>query len=77
MAIVVGRYEGLYTRGSHISRGRRFVYPKKSYFSRAKPERNMTSEGKQTFISAYNKGHKMVYYTEITHTTTKHFLKLI
>ena len=32
-----------------------------------KPERNMTSEGKQ-------QGLKIVYYTEITHKTTKHFL---
>jgi hypothetical protein len=28
----------------------RFFYPKKSYFSRAKPERNMTSEGKHKCI---------------------------
>jgi hypothetical protein len=27
-----------------------FVYPQKSYFSRASPSRNMTSSGKQTFI---------------------------
>ena len=35
MALVVGRYEGLF-----------------------KPERNMTSEGKQSFLYSYNKGHK-------------------
>jgi len=39
MALVVGRYEGLFTRRSHIS--------------------EVTSEGKQTFISPYNKGHKL------------------
>ena len=50
MALVIGRYECLFTRKSHIL----FVYPKKSYFSRAKPSRNMTSEGKQS-----NKGHKL------------------
>ena len=31
----------------------RFAYPKNL------PERNMTSEGEQRFISSYNKGHKL------------------
>jgi hypothetical protein len=35
------------------------LYPKKSYFSRAKFEWNMTSEGKQSFISPYNNSHKL------------------
>ena len=36
-----------------------FIYPKKSYFPKAKHERNMTSEGKQSFIYRYNKGHAL------------------
>jgi len=115
MALVVGRHEGLFTRWSHISRGRSrispynkghtlFIIPKlhilqqnifwtnltfysicvvvyvddchggtrqwdtwylfpRSTRSRdtwVSPSRNMTSSGKQTFISPYNKGHKCI-----------------
>jgi hypothetical protein len=74
MALVLGRYEGLFTLRSHISPGR-IVYLKKSYFSRAKPKRNMTSEGKQSFISPYNKGLKLFIIPKLH--TTKHFVKLI
>jgi hypothetical protein len=34
----------------------KFGYPQKSYFLRAKAARIMTFEGKQSFISSYNKG---------------------
>ena len=52
-------YEILYIYGPCCREIWRFVYSKKSYFSRAKPQWNMTSEGKQSFISPYNKGHKL------------------
>ena len=48
MAFVVRRYEALFTL--------------RSQFSRALPSRNMTSSGKQTFISPYNKGHKCLIF---------------
>jgi hypothetical protein len=48
MAFVVRRYEALFTLISQ--------------FSRALPSRNMTSSGKQTFISPYNKGHKCIIF---------------
>jgi hypothetical protein len=49
----------LYIYGPWCKEKWRFTYPKKSYFSIVKPERNMTSAGKQTFISPYNKGRKL------------------
>ena len=54
----------------------KFAYLKKSYFSRAKPERNMTSEGKQSFISPYNKGHKCIVpiqFVKIIYPTYLHY----
>ena len=54
MALVGGRYEGLFTRRSHISK-------------------NMTSEGKQSFISPYNKGHTLFIIPKL-HTQQNIFL---
>ena len=59
MAIVVGRYDGLFTRRSDISRGR------------SPSEIRLLRVSKASYLTttrAY-----IVYYTEITHTTTKHF----
>jgi len=36
-----------------------------------------SGEGKQSFISPYNKGHKLFIIPKLHTTTTKHFLKLI
>jgi hypothetical protein len=47
------------------------VYAKKSYFSR-----NMTSEGKQSFTSPYNKGHELFIIPKL-HTQQNFFFKLI
>jgi hypothetical protein len=50
MALVVGRYEGLFTRKC-------FHIPDKEEISLIiEASINMTSSGKQTFISPYNKG---------------------
>ena len=62
----------LYINGLCCREIQRFVYPKKSYFSRVKPDRNMTFKGKQSFIYPYNKGHKLFIIPKL-HTQQQNF----
>ena len=52
----------------------RFAYPKKSYFSRKPREIWLLRVNKASYFPTTRA--IIVYYTEITHTTTKHFLTI-
>ena len=64
MALVVRRYETMFSWRSHISR--RFVYPKKKYDFLEKYD----FFGWIKFHISLQQGPYIVYYTEITHTAT-------